>query len=125
MNAVDPASPAGLNIDSIISVGSSCETAFNISSIRRISSTRLCFRGKELLAVSSKGGKELAVFIKDDDPDIPEALAFLKISKTRNIHSENKITIEKINGKTAAVSAYSSALTALGFVKDRGKLVLW
>jgi len=125
MNAADPASPAGLDIQGIIITARLGETRLAEPSIRRISSTRLCFRGAELLVVSSKSGKELEVFITPDDPDIIEALAFLKIPKTRNVHSKSKVSIEKVNGKNAATSAYSSALAELGFVKDRGKMVLW
>jgi hypothetical protein len=77
------------------------------------------------LAISSKGGKELEIYIPKDDPDIAEALGFIKIPKTRNVHPEQKITIEKINGTSAGRSEYSAALTELGFVKDRGKLILW
>ena len=114
MNATDPASPAGLDVQGILPEGT-----------RRLASTRLCFRGAELLAISSRGGKDLAIFISPDDPDIGEALAFLKFPRTRRVQPENKIIIEKINGKTAAACAYFSALSALGFVKDRGKMVLW
>jgi ATP-dependent Lhr-like helicase len=116
MNAADPASPAGLAIEGI--------TAHE-TSIRRIPSTRLCYRGTELLAISNRGGKELEILISPDDPDIAEALVFLKIPKTRRVQPETKIVIEKINGITAAKSVYASALAAMGFVKDRGKLVLW
>jgi ATP-dependent Lhr-like helicase len=114
MNAQDPASLAGLEVQGVLPVGT-----------RRVSSTRLCFRGAELLAISNKGGKENEIFISPDDPDIGEALAFLKYPRTRRVQPENKITIEKINGKTAAASAYYSTLAFLGFVKDRGKMILW
>jgi hypothetical protein len=137
MNAADPASPAGLDIKGIheinglqaneLSVNEPAvnELSVNEPAVRRIPTTRLCFRGAELLAVSNRSGKELEVFISPVDPDISEALAFLKIPKTRRVQSESKISIEKINGATASVSAYSPALAALGFVKDRGKMVLW
>ena len=121
MNAADPASPAGLSIEGILS---GCGTDSN-QTIRRVSSSRLCFRGAELLAASSRGGKDLEIYIKPDDPDITGALSFIKIPKTRNVHPENKITIEKVNGKAAGASVYSSILSGLGFVKDRGKMVLW
>ena len=88
-------------------------------------STRLCFRGAELLAVSSRGGKELEIYITPDDPDINEALAFLKIPRTRRVQAENKVSIEKINGAAAAGGAYSSVLISLGFVKEQRKLILW
>ncbi|MCL2320122.1 MAG: hypothetical protein FWC45_08550, partial [Treponema sp.] len=121
MNAADPASPAGLAIEGIFSGG----TQVPGPQVRRVPSSRLCFRGAELLAVSNKGGKELDIFIAPDDPDIAAALAFVKISRTRKVQPESKITIEKINGKVPAGSPYYSVLAELGFVKDRGNLVLW
>jgi len=124
MNAADPASPAGLDIEGIMPNETQAAERKG-SLIRRVSSSRLCFRGAELIAVSNRGAKELNIFIPPDDPDIAEALAFIKIPKTRRVHPENKISIERINGKTAAASAYSAVLFKLGFVKDRGKLVLW
>jgi ATP-dependent Lhr-like helicase len=121
MNAADPASPAGLSIEGIIRNGH--ENASTV--IRRVYSSRLCFRGAELLAVSNRGSKEIEIFISPDDHDIKKALAFLKTPRTRKVQPENKITIEKINGKTAAAGAYYAVLSELGFVKDRGRLILW
>jgi ATP-dependent Lhr-like helicase len=120
MNAADPASPAGLAVEGIIR-----STGRDAPAIRRIASSRLCFRGAELLAVSNRSCQELEIFIPADDSDIVEALEFVKVSRTRKTHKENKITIEKINGASAASSAYSEVLAAHGFVKDRGRMVLW
>ena len=119
MNAADPASPAGFPAEGIIGVKADSQP------VRRVSSSRLCFRGAELVAQTSRGGKELNVYIPPDDPGIAEALAFVKIPRTRNVHPEIKICIEKVNGKSAASSAYSEILTSFGFVKDRGILILW
>jgi ATP-dependent Lhr-like helicase len=131
MNAADPASPAGLAVQDILTNGLAPNESkingpvVNESKIRRVPSTRLCFRGAELLAISNKGGKDLEIFISPDDPDVGEVMAFLKFPRTRRVQPENKIIIEKINGKTAAASVYFSTLSALGFVKDRGKMILW
>jgi ATP-dependent Lhr-like helicase len=130
MNAADPASPAGLSIEDVIRNAEQSEpiernTERTAPAIRRTASSRLCFRGAELLAVSNRSCRELEIFIPPDDSDIVEALEFVKVSRTRKVHRENKIIIEKINGASAASSAYSEALAALGFVKDRGRLVLW
>jgi ATP-dependent Lhr-like helicase len=114
MNAADPASPAGLTVEGILP-----------GAIRRTASSRLCFRGAKLLAVSNRSCQELEIFIPPDDSDIVKALEFVKISRTRKVHKENKITVEKINGASAASSAYSEVLAVHGFVKDRGRMVLW
>jgi len=116
MNAADPASPAGLDAQGIMR---------HEAQVRRLPGSRLCFRGAELLAVSARNGKDLEIFIPSDDPGIADALAFLKTPRTIKVQPENKIIIEKINGKAAGVSEYAAILAALGFVKDRGKMVLW
>ena len=127
MNAADPASPAGLDVvqGSIVNGLAPNVLKVNGFGIRRIPSTRLCFRGAELLAISNRGGKENEIFISPDDPDIGDVLAFLKFPRTRRVQPENKIIIERINGKTAASCVYYSILASLGFVKDRGKMILW
>ena len=121
MNAADPASPAGLAIQGVMR----SEAAVGGLQIRRIPTTRLCFRGAELIAVSNRNGSDMEIYIPPDDPDLTLALAFFKTPRTRKVQPENKISIEKINGKSAGGGAYYSILTDLGFVKDRGRMVLW
>jgi ATP-dependent Lhr-like helicase len=116
MNATDPASPAGLEVQGVMRDG---------SQIRRVPSSRLCFRGAELLAISNKGGKDLQIFIPPDDPDIAEVMAFIKFPRVRNVQPEPKLVIEKINNAAASRSAYSQSLTSIGFLNERGKMVLW
>ncbi|WP_148257797.1 Lhr family helicase [Leadbettera azotonutricia] len=116
MNAADPASPAGLAVSGI-------EAGGNLPS--RIASSRLCYRGSELLAVSNRGGKDIKICIPPDDPSLPEVLEFARISRTRAISPETKIIIEKINGKNAASGDYGALLKEMGFVSDRGRLILW
>jgi ATP-dependent Lhr-like helicase len=120
MNAADPASPAGLAVQDIMP-----GVERNAPAIRRTASSRLCFRGAELLAVSNRSCRELEIFISPDDPDIARALEFVKTSRTRKVHRENKITVEKINGASSSASAYSEVLAVHGFVNDRGRMVLW
>ncbi|MDR2700864.1 MAG: DEAD/DEAH box helicase [Spirochaetaceae bacterium] len=113
-NAADPASPAGWNIAGL----DPRLPARNITS-------RLCFRGKDLAAVSSKSGKELELFVGEDDPDIGRILAFLSLPRTRACHPVKKITLEMINGNPAAESPHTPLLAEMGFIADREKLLLW
>jgi len=122
MNAADPASPAGLAIEGLMRIRGS---QAHETTVRRVSSSRLCFKGSELLALSNRDCKELSVFITPDDPLIRDVMAFVTAPKTRRVHPENKIIVDKINGESAARSVYSATLKELGFVNDRGKLVLW
>jgi ATP-dependent Lhr-like helicase len=114
MNAADPASPAGLDIEGL---------STNLP--ERSPHNRLYFRGAELIAVSCRGGKELRIFIGNDDPDISRLITLFKLPRSRNASPEKKILIEKINGEAAAVSHFAALLLKAGFTADRGKLCLW
>ncbi|MDR2096628.1 MAG: DEAD/DEAH box helicase [Treponema sp.] len=114
MNAADPASLAGLAV-----------AGLDPRLPSRLASNRICLRGTELLAVSVRGGRELNVFIPPDDPCITTALAFVKTPGMGGAKPPRKALIEKVNGVSAAMSGYREALQALGFVSDRGSLVLW
>ena len=112
MNAADPASPAGMEIK-------------GLKLCARSASNRIYFKGAQLIAVSFKGGKELQITMKTDDPDIEKLIALFKIPRTRNIMPQNKLLIEKINKKDAAQSEYAEIFIKNGFERDRGKLMLW
>ena len=114
MNASDPASPAGLDIEN---------TDYKLCA--RSANNRLYFKGAALIAISIKNGRELQINIEKDDPDIDSLIELFKIPRTRNVLPEKKILTEKINNKTAAESIFSERFKAHGFVSDRGKLVLW
>ncbi|MDR2029560.1 MAG: DEAD/DEAH box helicase [Treponema sp.] len=114
MNAADPASPAGLSLEGL-----------DPRLPPRQQNTRICFRGSELLVIASRGGKHIDLFISPEDPCLEDALAFLTFPGTRAVHPERKITIETINRRSAASGEYAAALKSLGFLPDRGKLILW
>jgi ATP-dependent Lhr-like helicase len=114
MNAADPASPAGLNIEGL-----------DPRIPARLPSTRLYFRGGQLIAVTNKNGKEVQIFIPPDTTDIAALLELLKIPRTRKVHPEKKLSIETINGAEAAHSEYVQVFKDAGFVCDRGRLFLW
>ncbi|MDR1900900.1 MAG: DEAD/DEAH box helicase [Treponema sp.] len=114
MNAADPASLAGLDVDGL-----------DPRLPSRLASNRLCLRGTEILSVSARGGRSLNVFIPPDDPCITTALAFVKIPGIMTAKPWRKVVIETINGTSAVMSEYREALGTLGFVSDRGSLVLW
>jgi len=114
MNAADPASPAGWNI-----------AGLDPRLPARSAASRLCFRGKELAAVSSKSGKELELFVSEDDPDLRKILTFVVLPRSRACHPVQKITLETINGKPAAEAYCAPLLADMGFISDRGKMFLW
>jgi ATP-dependent Lhr-like helicase len=114
MNAADPASPAGVNIEGL-----------DPRLPDRQQSSRIYFRGAQLIAVSKRNGKEQHIFIAPDDPDIPALIDFIKIPRTRKFLPENKIVIDMINNKTAGQSEYAWVFQDCGFIPDRGRLCLW
>ncbi|MDR1107034.1 MAG: hypothetical protein LBL44_11810, partial [Treponema sp.] len=115
MNAADPASVAGLSVEGL-DPRLPARSPFN----------RLCFRGRDLIAVSLKSGKELRIFTEPKDGEGAEAAAaFAASPRFRAVRPEKKIVIERINEKTAAESGYSGIFREKGFTADRGKLVLW
>jgi ATP-dependent Lhr-like helicase len=114
MNAADPASPAGLEIGGLDP---------NIPA--RLSSTRLYFRGKQLIAVSGKNGKDLRIYIASDDRDIAALIELITIPRTRKVSPENKMVIENINDAPASQSEYAQVFKTAGFVIDRSRLCLW
>jgi hypothetical protein len=91
----------------------------------RLPSTRLCFKGSRLIAVSSRSGKSLEIRIPPEDADLPKVAEFAAFPRRRAVHPENKILLETINGLPASTAPYSAVFTEAGFVNDRGKLVLW
>jgi ATP-dependent Lhr-like helicase len=114
INAQDPASPAGLEIEGL-----------DYPLCARSANNRLYFRGACLIAVSVKNGKELQILIEAGDPDISQLIGLLKIPRTRVVMPENKITNEKINGEIAGRSNYAACFKEQGYVSDRGKLIFW
>jgi ATP-dependent Lhr-like helicase len=114
MNAADPASPAGLDIEGLDP---------RIPS--RLPSTRLYFRGGQLAAVTNKNSKEVQFFISPNDTDIAAIIELLKIPRTRKVLPEKKLSVEAINSAEAVHSEYAPAFQATGFVPDRSKLCFW
>jgi ATP-dependent Lhr-like helicase len=114
MNAADPASPAGLNIEGL-----------DPRIPARLPSSRLYFWGEQLIAVTNKNGKEAHIFIAPDTTDIAALIELLKIPRTRKVHPEKKLSVETINGVEASRSEYAQVFKEAGFVCDRGRLFLW
>jgi ATP-dependent Lhr-like helicase len=114
MNAADPASPAGLDIEGL-------DPRIPL----RLPSTRLYFRGGQLAAVTNKNGKEVQFFISPNDTDIAALIELLKIPRTRKVLPEKKLSVETINSAKAVHSEYAPAFQAAGFVPDRNKLCFW
>lgn len=114
MNACDPASLAGVQVG---------EATRGLPP--RIPATRLCYKGGKPAVLALRKGRELRVELSPDDADLPDALTFLKLPRTRAVAPERKLVVETVNGLRAVDSPYARALGEMGFERDRGRLVLW
>ncbi|MDR2480358.1 MAG: DEAD/DEAH box helicase [Treponema sp.] len=114
LNAADPASPAGLDIEGL-----------DPRLCGRVSSSRLYFRGAGLIAVSKRNGKSLELFIDPGDCSLAVLLDQFKIPRSRAVLPGGKIIVEQINETEAARSEYAAAFQNAGFIPDRGKLCFW
>jgi ATP-dependent Lhr-like helicase len=99
INATDPASLCGIQIESLRGMLPP-----------RVASTHLVYRGKDLVVVSKRHGKDLSFLIPHDDPDLPQFFISLHHLLTRKFQPVRRIAIETINGEIATESPYLSAL---------------
>ena len=99
INAVDPASLCGISLD-----------VFKGSLPKRLPSTHLVYKGRDLAMVSEGHGKSLTFHVPPDDPRLHEILAPLRHLFTRRFKPLRRITIEKINGEEAPRSPFLDAL---------------
>jgi ATP-dependent Lhr-like helicase len=95
INATDPASLCGIQLDSIRGMLPA-----------RIPTTHLVFRRNRLIVVSKRNGKDLTFHVPPDDPDLPEYMASLRHLLMRKSQPVRRISIETINGERAPQSAY-------------------
>jgi ATP-dependent Lhr-like helicase len=99
MNATDPASLCGIQLDSIRG-----------SLPARVTSTHLVYRGTRLVLIYRRNGKELTFNVPPDDPRLPEYMVILRHLLTRQFQPVKRIAIETINGEKAPQSKYVNAL---------------
>ena len=99
MNATDPASLCGVQLDAIKGMLP-----------KRVSGTHLVYKGNRLVLISQRNGKALTMNVPPKDPQLPEYLEVLRHLMTRKFLPYRKITIEIINGEDASRSGYKEAL---------------
>jgi len=99
MNATDPASLCGIQLDSLRG-----------SLPARLASTHLVYRGTKVVVISKRSGKELTFNVPSDDPRLPEFMGVLRHLLTRRFQPVKRIAIETINDEEAPQSPYVQAL---------------
>ncbi|MDY6912146.1 MAG: ATP-dependent helicase, partial [Chloroflexota bacterium] len=103
INATDPVSLCGLQVDAIRG-----------TLPKRVAGTHIVYRGKEPVSISQRNGKSLIFNCPPDDPQIQEYLGFLRHLLLREFQPLRRISIESINGEEASRSPYVDALR-IGF----------
>jgi ATP-dependent Lhr-like helicase len=99
VNATDPASLCGAQLDSIRGMLPA-----------RLTCSHLVYRGKRLVMVSKRNGKDLTFHVPPDDLGLPSYFISLRQLLTRKFQPSRRITIETINDEEASKSPYVAAL---------------
>lgn len=113
INALDPASPCGLDLPEL-----------KAGLPRRLPGSHLAYRGAELLLVSRASGRELELATAPDDPVNRELLAPLRSALTRSFDPERAIDVETINGEAAGSSPYLPAFADFSVTREGSGLRL-
>lgn len=99
INAVDPASLCGVPLE-----------VLKGALPKRIASTHLVYKGKNLAMVSERHGKALTFHVPPDDPHLQEIFTPLRHLLTRGFKPLRRITVETINDEEAARSPFLDAI---------------
>lgn len=114
LNAVDPASLCGAGLE-----------AFKNSLPKRLPSTRLGYRGDELILEVHRKGKVLVFHADPDDPDLERLLDPIRDLLTRSFNPVQSISLETINGEDARNSPYLDLLDAnFRLYRDHKRVVI-
>ena len=113
LNAADPASLAGLQVDAIRG-----------RYPKRLLSNHLVFRGNDLVARFGRSGKDLQIDVAADDERVTSCFGPLKHLMYRDVQPLKSLTVETINGEDAAKSDYLDVLRTMFDVRMDYKTVM-
>jgi ATP-dependent helicase Lhr and Lhr-like helicase len=91
----------------------------------RLPSSHLVYNGTRLVLISRRYGRELEIKAAPDDQQLQEYFGFFRVLLTREFNPRKRISVERINGQPATVSAYHNALREFGFQQSYEGLELW
>lgn len=115
VNAFDPASVCGMQID-----------ALKGATPRRLPGNCIVYRGIEPVVIVENSGKVLTIMISPDDPDIEQSLAPIKNLLEREFSPLKNIAVETVNGEPAIKSLYVDVFRKLFDVQiDYKNLILY
>ncbi len=114
INAADPASMCGLALEELKG-----------TMPKRLTSTRLVYRGSELILAIRKTGKVLEFNIEPEDPDAVRSLEGLRQLFTRSLNPVRRICLESINNIDPRLSPYLELLeTGFQLRSDHKQIIL-
>jgi ATP-dependent Lhr-like helicase len=113
LNACDPVSLCGIQLD-----------AFK-GQPRRVPGNYIVYRGREVVAVITRNGKELTFLVEPNDDRFQEYLAPVHNLLQRSFRPERHLVVETINNEPAPASSYVDALSvSLEVVRDFNRLFI-
>jgi hypothetical protein len=83
------------------------------------------FRGKDLILVLQKSGRDLTVLPSPDDPVVDAALAIYPFLLGRQFAPPTSASVETVNGQSVLASPYADNLRRVGFTDDYRGMSLW
>jgi ATP-dependent Lhr-like helicase len=107
MNAADPASLCGLDLESLKTVLPS-----------RLPTTHVVFQGQQIVLVSRRTAQDLEFRVPPTEPRIPEYLAFAKVLTSRDQNPLPAVHVVTVNRQPVGASPYRQGLLDAGFADD-------
>ncbi len=115
LNATDPASPCGLQLEALRGMLP-----------KRLEGTHIVYRGGEIVLISEKKGEKLTIRVAPDDPEIQQLYAPLHHLLFREFAPQRRLTVATINEKPAVSSPYLESLkTGFDVVVDPHSVTLY
>jgi ATP-dependent helicase Lhr and Lhr-like helicase len=115
VNAVDPASICGVQIETIKG-----------SLPKRIAGNHVVYHGSKPVVISERNGRVLTIKVPPDDENLPGYFSFMRNLLSRQFQPLHRITIDTMNGERAADSTYVTALkTSFDVMTQNDSLVVY
>jgi len=86
----------------------------------RVPTTWLAFRGRELVLVARRNGRDVSTPLPPEPPD----LALFRALLARAVRPLPRVVVETIDDERAAVSRHAAAFREAGFLNDMDAIVL-
>ena len=99
INATDPVPLCGLSLEGIKG-----------TLPKRVAGAHLVYKGKDLVLISERNGKDITIHAPADDPRLQEYYCSLRHLLTRRFQPLRQITMESVNKEPATANPYLDSL---------------